>query len=50
MPEAAKVFQMHKAKGVPYNPIEDGFVFSERDIENYIQRQDRKNQANRAAS
>jgi len=42
MPEAAKVFQMHKAKGVPYNPIEDGFVFSECDIENYIQRQARK--------
>jgi hypothetical protein len=49
MPQAAKTFQVHKAKGVPYNPIEDGFVFSERDIESYIQRQDRKKQANRAA-
>jgi hypothetical protein len=49
MAEAAEQFQMHKAKGVPYNPLEDGFVFSERDIETYIQRQVRKNQANRAA-
>jgi hypothetical protein len=49
MAKAAEQFQMHKAKGVPYNAIEDGFVFSERDIENYIQRLDRKNQASRAA-
>ena len=41
---------MHKAKGVPYNPVDDGFVFSERDIETYIQREDRKNQAYAAAT
>jgi hypothetical protein len=49
MPKAVEVFQMHKAKGVPYNAIEDGFVFSEHDIENYIQRQARKKQASQAA-
>src|SRR6266851_4127818 len=48
MPEAARLLKMHKAKGVPYNPVDDGFVFSERDIETYIQRQDRKNQAHAA--
>src|SRR6267154_1956832 len=45
MPEAARLLKMHKAKGVPYNPVDDGFVFSERDIETYIQREDRKNEA-----
>jgi hypothetical protein len=50
MPEAARLLKMHKAKGVPYNPVDDGFVFSEREIETYIQRENRKNQANAAAS
>src|SRR5216683_2991344 len=50
MPEAARLLKMHKAKGVPYNPVDDGFVFSERDIETYIQRENRKNQAYAAAS
>src|SRR5258707_8433056 len=45
MPEAARLLKMHKAKGVPYNPVDDGFVFSERDIETYIQRENRMNQA-----
>ncbi len=49
MPEAARLLKMHKAKGVPYNPVDDGFVFSERDIETYIQREDRKNEAYAAA-
>lgn len=49
MPEAARLLKMHKAKGVPYNPLDDGFVFSERDIETYIQREARKNEAYAAA-
>ena len=50
MPEAARLLKMHKAKGVPYNPVDDGFVFSERDIETYIQRETRKNEAYAAAT
>ena len=50
MPEAARLLKMHKAKGVPYNPADDGFVFSERDIETYIQREARKNEAYAVAS
>src|SRR5258708_10883763 len=50
MPEAARLLKMHKAKGVAYNPVDDGFVVSERDIQTYIQRQDRKNQAYAVAS
>src|SRR6266436_7941193 len=50
MPEAARLLKMHKAKGVPYNPVDDGFVFSECDIETYIQRENRKNEAYAAAS
>jgi hypothetical protein len=50
MPEAARLLKMHKAKGVPYNPVDDGFVFSEREIETYIQRETRKNQAYAAAT
>ena len=49
MPEAARLLKMHKAKGVPYNPVDDGFVLSERDIETYIHREDRKNEAYAAA-
>src|SRR6266404_2138693 len=49
MPEAARLLKMHKAKGVPYNPVDDGFVFSERDVETYIQRENRKNEAYAAA-
>ncbi len=50
MPDAARLLKMHKAKGVPYNPVDDGFVFSEREIETYIQRENRKNQAYAAAT
>ena len=49
MYDAAKILQMHKNKKVPYDPNEDGFVFSNADIETYIQRRDRKEQAYRAA-
>jgi hypothetical protein len=46
--DAARILQMHKNKKVPYNPNEDGFVFSNADIETYIQRRNRKDQAYRA--
>jgi len=46
---AARILQMHKNKKVPYDPNEDGFVFSNADIETYIERRDRKEQAYRAA-
>src|SRR5258708_36597246 len=49
MPDAARLLKMHKAKGIPYNPVEDGFVFSEGEIETYIQRENTKNQACAAA-
>jgi len=50
MYSAARILQMHKNKKVPYNPVEDGFVFSNAEIETYIERRDRENQALRAAS
>jgi hypothetical protein len=43
--DAAQILQIHKNKKVPYNPMDDGFVFSNADIETYIQRRNRKNQA-----
>ncbi|HEY6391660.1 MAG TPA: hypothetical protein VIX89_10305 [Bryobacteraceae bacterium] len=45
MHSAAKILQMHKNKKVPYNPTEDGFVFSNTEIETYIQRRNRQDQA-----
>ena len=49
MNSAAKILQMHKDKKVPYDPVEDGFVFSNTEIETYIRRRDRETQALRAA-
>jgi len=43
--DAANILQMHKKKGISYNPMEDGFVFSAPDIETHIRRRDRKKQA-----
>ena len=39
--EAAALFQMHKNKDVPYQPAEDGFVFSTAEIQTFISRHDR---------
>ena len=50
MYSAARILQMHKNKNVPYNPVEDGFVFSNAEIETYIRRRDRDREALRAAS
>src|ERR1700704_3588442 len=39
--EAAALYQMDKKQGLPYNPTEDGFVFSNSEIETFIRRRDR---------
>ena len=39
--DAAALYQMDKKQGLPYNPAEDGFVFSNTEIETYIRRQSR---------
>jgi hypothetical protein len=44
--QAAKILKMHKHKDIPYVPTEDGFVFSTGQIEAFIRRQDRSEQAN----
>jgi hypothetical protein len=41
----ASVFQLHKHKGLPYDPAEDGFVFSKTEIEAFTQRTMRLNEA-----
>jgi len=42
---AAGILEFHKHKGLPYNPADDGFVFSKDEIENYAQRLIRQNDA-----
>jgi hypothetical protein len=49
--EAAKILKMHKSESLPsfaapYNPAEDGFVFSTDQIETFLRRQNRREQAN----
>ncbi len=43
--EAANLLKMHKEDGLPYDPAEDGFVFSNADIETYIHRGERREHA-----
>ena len=43
--DAANLLIMHKEDGLPYNPAEDGFVFSNEDIETYIHRNNRRDRA-----
>ena len=42
---AAALLEMHKVKGIPYDPAEDGFDFSESEIEAFSQRLMRLNQS-----
>jgi hypothetical protein len=42
---AAALLEMHKVKGIPYDPAQDGFVFSSDQIETYSQRLIRLNQS-----
>ena len=44
---AAKILKMHKDENLPYQPAEDGFVFSNAEIETYMDREKRRQQANR---
>jgi hypothetical protein len=41
---AAALLEMHKVKGIPYDPAQDGFVFSNDQIEAYSLRLIRLNQ------
>ena len=41
MDDAANLLEMHQEQGLPYNPADDGFVFSIDEIETFIRRRDR---------
>jgi hypothetical protein len=43
--QAAKILKMHKDENLPYEPAEDGFVFSNAEIERHITREERWEQA-----
>jgi hypothetical protein len=43
---AAKILKMHRDENLPYQPADDGFVFSKAEIESYIGREERWQQAN----
>jgi hypothetical protein len=42
---AAALLELHKHKGIPYDPVEDGFVFSKDEIEAFSNRLRRLNQS-----
>jgi hypothetical protein len=46
--KAARILLLHQAEGTPYNPEEDGFVFSNDEIETSIRRHNRIRKANHA--
>jgi hypothetical protein len=46
---AADLLEMHQEKELPYNPAQDGFVFSNDQIETFIQRRDRLSEASDAS-
>ena len=46
---AASLLELHKHKGIPYDPAQDGFVFSSSEIEAHSQRLMRQNEARRVA-
>ncbi len=43
--DAASVLEFHKHKGLPYDPAEDGFVFSTTEVEAFARRTKRLNEA-----
>jgi len=47
--EAAALLQMDQKQGLPYQPSEDGFVFSTPEIQTFIRRRDRLKAAGAAA-
>ncbi len=42
---AAALLKLHKHKGIPYDPVEDGFVFSKDQVEAFAERLIRLNEA-----
>jgi hypothetical protein len=46
---AAQLLQMHQEQKLPYRPAEDGFVFSNDEIEQHIRREERLDQARHAS-
>ena len=44
--QAAKILKMHKDENLPYQPTDDGFVFSNDEIETFLHREERRQQAN----
>ncbi len=42
---AAALLELHKHKGIPYDPSQDGFVFSKDEVEAFAQRPMRLNQS-----
>ncbi len=43
--KAAKILKMHKDENLPYQPADDGFVFSNDEIETFLRREERRQQA-----
>jgi hypothetical protein len=48
MEKAARILELHQAEGLPYNPADDGFVFSNDEIESSLRRTHRIREANQA--
>ncbi len=44
--KARKILKMHKDQNPPYQPADDGFVFSNDEIETFLRREERRQQAN----
>jgi len=44
--KARKILKMHKDKNLPYQPADDGFVFSNDEVETFLRREERRQQAN----
>ena len=49
MNNAANLRKFHEMNDLPYDPAEDGFVFSIQEIDSHIRRAGRQKEANRAA-
>ena len=45
MNDAAEILEMHQERDIPYDPAQDGFVFSTAEIQTFIQRRDRLDEA-----
>jgi hypothetical protein len=48
--QAANLVEMHEAEGESYSPTEDGFVFSDEEIEDHIHQRNRTERAAQAAA